>query len=125
MQVGRAVDTSDVILFVVDAKEGITPIDEMFARQLRILRNGKPTTEHRAKCPDEYHEARPLATVKRHPSVILVLNKTEGIQGAECIGDAYELQLGHPVTVSARTKKVRCHIYPQNSVIFLNHMCVA
>ncbi|CDJ48749.1 small GTP-binding protein, putative [Eimeria brunetti] len=104
-QVTRALETSDVILFVVDAKEGITPIDEMFARQLRELIKEQRTAEEQTKCRAEHHQVQPSVSSCRSPSVILVLNKTEGIEGVECIGDAYELQLGHPVAVSTRTKQ--------------------
>src|SRR5919107_6415048 len=39
-QTERAVDEADVVLFVVDAREGVTPGDEIFAEVLR--RTSKP-----------------------------------------------------------------------------------
>ncbi|CDJ30775.1 small GTP-binding protein, putative [Eimeria mitis] len=104
-QAAGALETYDVVLFVVDGKEGITPIDEMLAKQLLVVTKEKPKTQEHAKCPTEEHMATPSASSSRSPSIILVLNKTEGIRGAECIGEAYELQLGHPVAVSTRTKQ--------------------
>jgi len=69
-----AVDEADVVLFLVDAREGITPLDEQLAELLR--RQPKP--------------------------VVLVANKCEGrlveAQGLE----AWSLGLGEPVLLSAR-----------------------
>jgi GTP-binding protein len=70
---GAALDEADVVLFVVDARSGLTPADRAFARWLR-----------RARRP-----------------VILVANKAEGRGGAAAAMEAYELGLGDPVAVSA------------------------
>jgi GTPase len=69
----RAVATADLILFVVDARAGITPSDAHFAAWLR--RQGRP--------------------------VLLVANKAEGRGGAASALDAFSLGLGEPVAVSA------------------------
>lgn len=68
-----AVEQADLVLFVIDAREGVTPADAHFARWLR--RQGKP--------------------------VLLVANKAEGRTATSSILDAYSLGLGDPVGVSA------------------------
>jgi GTPase len=69
----RAVDMADICLFLVDARTGITPTDEMFAEILR----------------------------KRADHVILAANKAEGRAGDSGVLDAYSLGLGEPVRLSA------------------------
>ena len=69
----HAVAQADVVLFVVDARAGMTPADRHFAAWLR--KQGKP--------------------------VLLVANKAEGRAATSSILDAYELGLGDPVGVSA------------------------
>jgi GTP-binding protein len=68
-----AVSQADLVLFVLDARVGVTPQDEHFAQWLR--RQGKP--------------------------VLLVANKAEGRMATSSILDAYALGLGDPVGVSA------------------------
>ena len=68
-----AVAEADLVLFVVDARAGITPADEHFAAWLR--RQDRP--------------------------VMLVVNKAEGRLGANAALEAYSLGLGTPVAVSA------------------------
>lgn len=68
-----AVALADLVVFVVDARAGVTPADAHFAAWLR--RQDKP--------------------------VLLVANKAEGRGGAASVLDAYELGLGSPVAVSA------------------------
>jgi GTP-binding protein len=68
-----AVAQADLVLFVVDARDGVTPADEHFARWLR--RQGKP--------------------------VLLVANKVEGRLATSAVLDAFSLGLGEPVAVSA------------------------
>jgi GTPase len=68
-----AVSQADLVLFVLDARSGVTPADEHFAQWLR--RQGKP--------------------------VLLVANKAEGRTATSSILDAYSLGLGDPVGVSA------------------------
>ncbi len=68
-----AVGLADVVLFVVDARSGLTPVDRHFAQWLR--RQGKP--------------------------VLLVANKAEGRSANTAVLDAYELGLGDPIPVSA------------------------
>jgi GTP-binding protein len=68
-----AVSQADLVLFVLDARTGVTPADQHFANWLR--RQGKP--------------------------VLLVANKAEGRTATSSILDAYALGLGDPVGVSA------------------------
>ena len=68
-----AVAQADLVLFVLDARTGVTPADEHFGQWLR--RQGKP--------------------------VLLVANKAEGRTATSSILDAYALGLGDPVGVSA------------------------
>jgi GTPase len=72
-QTAAAVTQADAVLFVVDARAGVTPSDRAFADVVR--KSGKPA--------------------------ILVANKSEGRAGAEGAFEAYTLGLGDPVPVSA------------------------
>ncbi|QBY00334.1 ribosome biogenesis GTPase Der [Rhodophyticola sp. CCM32] len=69
----RAVDMADACLFLIDARAGITPVDEMFADLLR----------------------------KRGTHVMLGVNKAEGRQGEAGVLEAYGLGLGEPLALSA------------------------
>lgn len=72
-QTEAAIDEADLALFVVDAKMGITPVDETLARLLR----------------------------KRGKKVVLVANKSEA-KGAESgLLDAFRLGFGEPCPISA------------------------
>jgi len=68
-----AVTQADLVLFVVDARAGITPADSHFAAWLR--RQDRP--------------------------VLLIANKAEGRQGASAALEAYSLGLGAPLAISA------------------------
>jgi GTP-binding protein len=68
-----AVGQADLVLFVVDARAGLTPADRHFARWLR--RRGRP--------------------------VLLIANKAEGRLAESAVLDAYSLGLGDPIAVSA------------------------
>ncbi len=72
-QMSRALDDADIYLFVVDARAGVTPLDEQLAADVR--RRGKP--------------------------VVLIANKAEGRGGGLLSLDAYSLGLGDPVAFSA------------------------
>ena len=69
----KAIADADLILFVVDARAGITPSDTAFARATR--NSGKP--------------------------VILVANKAEGNKGTDGFYDAFSLGFGDPLAISA------------------------
>jgi GTP-binding protein len=72
-QTERSIDLADVVLLVVDAREGLTEPDRHFGGWLR--ESGKP--------------------------VILVANKAEGRSELAAVGEAYALGLGDPVPLSA------------------------
>jgi GTP-binding protein len=72
-QTEAAIAAADLVLFVIDAREVVTPADSEFARLIRA--SGRP--------------------------VILVANKCEGRGGEGGFYEAFQLGLGEPVAVSA------------------------
>ena len=72
-QTERAIERADVVLLVIDARAGLTPLDRHFAQWLR--KAGTP--------------------------VVLVANKCEGRAGTPGLLESYELGLGDPVPLSA------------------------
>jgi GTP-binding protein len=73
-QAAFAIGAASVILFVIDAREGVTALDERVAQQLR----------------------------KAKKSVILVGNKADhGMEKVTGIGDLYRLGFGEPVFISS------------------------
>jgi GTP-binding protein len=72
-QTEAAVREADAALFMIDAREGLTPLDEEIARWLRV-------------------ETTP---------VVVVANKAEGRSGEAGTLDAYRLGLGDPLAISA------------------------
>ena len=77
MQALAAVDQSDVILFVVDGREGMHPLDEMVAQLLR--KSGKP--------------------------VVLVANKLDNLPREAGHHELWALGIGEPVPMSALSGK--------------------
>ena len=69
----RAVDMADICLFMIDARTGVTPTDEIFAEILR----------------------------KRSAHVILAANKGEGAAADAGVIEAWSLGLGEPLRLSA------------------------
>ena len=69
----RAVDMADICLFMIDARAGVTPSDEIFAEILR----------------------------KRSAHVILAANKAEGAAADAGVIEAFSLGLGEPIRLSA------------------------
>jgi GTP-binding protein len=72
-QTEAAVELADLVLFVIDAKAGVTGTDETFARTVRA--SGRP--------------------------VVLIANKCEGRTSDEGFYEAFKLGLGEPVAISA------------------------
>jgi len=72
-QTERSLDLADVVLLVIDARDGVTEPDKHFGGWLR--KSGKP--------------------------VVLVANKAEGRAEQAAVGEAYALGLGDPVPLSA------------------------
>ena len=69
----RAIESADAVLFLIDARAGVLPLDEAFAGWLR----------------------------KRAAKVILVANKCEGRAGQTGLAEAHALGLGAPIPFSA------------------------
>ena len=74
-QVALAIDEADAILFVVDAREGLTPMDEDVADMLR--RQPKP--------------------------VVLAVNKVDNAAQMDALGEFYSLGLGDPYPIAGIT----------------------
>ncbi len=72
-QVQMALEEADVVLFMVDARQGLSASDKVIAEDLRKL--AKP--------------------------VVLVINKTDGLDAAVVSVDFYSLGLGEPVKIAA------------------------
>lgn len=72
-QAELAIDTADVIIFMVDGREGITAADEDVAEMLR--RSGKP--------------------------IVLAVNKVDHPKFEDAAYDFYALGIGNPITISA------------------------
>jgi GTP-binding protein len=87
-QTELAIDEADVSLFVIDSREGVTPMDQVFAEILR--RKDKP--------------------------VVLVANKAEGKQGDAGTLEAYSLGLGEPVPISAEHGEGIADLYQELAV---------
>ncbi len=81
----RAVDMADICLFVIDARTGVTPVDEVFAEILR----------------------------KRSDHVILAANKAEGAAADAGVLEAYGLGLGEPIRMSAEHGEGLNDLYAQ------------
>jgi len=73
LQTLQAVDEADVVLFIVDARQGLTSQDKIITKQLR----------------------------KTGRKIILIVNKTEGMATAVITAEFHELGLGAPCAVSA------------------------
>jgi GTP-binding protein len=72
-QTEEAVANADVVLFLIDGRAGVTPLDRHFAEWLRVA--GRP--------------------------VVLVVNKCEGSASEAGVLDAHSLGLGEPIPISA------------------------
>ncbi|UVC54311.1 hypothetical protein MACJ_003848 [Theileria orientalis] len=86
----RAIQTSNLVFFVVDGKEGVTPLDIQLGEKLKKWMEG----------------------LERKPEVKLVINKLENDGSeeyyeelSECLADCYSLEFGDPVVVSAHTNE--------------------
>lgn len=68
-----AIETADVIIFIVDGKEGLTPADREVAQMLR----------------------------KSKKTVVLVVNKVDSLKEEDNAYEFYNLGIGDPITISA------------------------
>ncbi len=82
-QTEKAVDEAEVVLFVVDSREGVVPLDRIFADFLR--RKNKP--------------------------VLMVANKAEGRAGAAGAAEAHQLGFGEPIEISAEHGEGMSELY--------------
>jgi GTP-binding protein len=82
-QTEAAIVEADMVLFVIDARTGITPSDRHFAELVR--RAGKP--------------------------LILIANKAEGRAGEAGAYDAFDLGLGDPIALSAEHNEGFADLY--------------
>lgn len=72
-QVWQAIDEADILLFMVDAKAGLTPADEKIAKQLR-----------------EYHE-----------KIVLLVNKSDRVDEVIALSEFYALGFENSKAISA------------------------
>ncbi len=82
-QTEAALEDGDLILFMMDAREGVTSLDQIFADRLR----------------------------KQHKPVILLANKSESRESGGGIGEAYSLGFGEPVAISAEHGEGMADLY--------------
>ena len=82
-QTERAIADADLVLMMVDARSGIMPLDEHFARVLR----------------------------RRGDKVVLLANKSEGAAGRAGLYEAFSLGLGEPVAISAEHNEGMADLY--------------
>lgn len=74
-QAYKAIEDADIILFLIDIKEGVLPTDKELAKE--IIRHGKKD------------------------KVVLVGNKADSLKYHQMAGDLYSLNLGEPNMISA------------------------
>ncbi len=82
-QTERAVEDADLVLLLIDAQSGLTPLDEHFARWLR-----------RSPTP-----------------VALIANKCESRRSEAGLGECYSLGLGEPIPISAEHGEGMADLY--------------
>jgi GTP-binding protein len=82
-QTERGIDEADVVLFVMDAREGVTPLDRIFAELVR--RRDKP--------------------------VVLAANKAESRSAEAGAAEAFSLGLGDPLMLSAEHGEGMAELY--------------
>ena len=82
-QTERAIADADLVLMMVDARSGIMPLDEHFARLLR----------------------------RRGDKVVLLANKSEGAAARTGLFEAFSLGLGEPVAISAEHNEGMADLY--------------
>jgi GTP-binding protein len=82
-QTEAAIEDADLLLFMMDAREGVTSLDQIFADRLR----------------------------KQHKPVVLLANKSESRESGGGIGEAYSLGFGEPVAISAEHGEGMADLY--------------
>ncbi|ODT63485.1 MAG: ribosome biogenesis GTPase Der [Phenylobacterium sp. SCN 69-14] len=82
-QTETAIEEADVALFVIDAREGVTPMDKVFAELLR----------------------------KHDRPVVLAANKAESKASEAGVNEAFGLGLGEPIAISAEHGEGMADLY--------------
>ena len=82
-QTELAIEDADLILFMMDAREGVTQLDRIFADRLR----------------------------KVHKPIILLANKSESRESGGGVGEAHALGFGEPVALSAEHGEGMADLY--------------
>lgn len=82
-QTEAAIEDADLILFMMDAREGVTALDRIFADRLR----------------------------HQHKPVVMLANKSESRESGGGIGEAYALGFGEPVAISAEHGEGMADLY--------------
>ncbi|MBN9479021.1 MAG: ribosome biogenesis GTPase Der [Bordetella sp.] len=82
-QTEAAIEDADLILFMMDAREGVTSLDRIFADRLR----------------------------KVHKPVVLLANKSESRESGGGVGEAHGLGFGEPVPISAEHGEGMADLY--------------
>ncbi|MFA4892383.1 ribosome biogenesis GTPase Der [Brevundimonas sp.] len=82
-QTEAAIEDADLLLFMMDAREGVTSLDQIFADRLR----------------------------KQHKPVILLANKSESRESGGGIGESWSLGFGEPVAISAEHGEGMADLY--------------
>lgn len=82
-QTEAAIEDADLILFMMDAREGVTSLDRIFADRLR----------------------------HQHKPVVMLANKSESRESGGGIGEAYALGFGEPVAISAEHGEGMADLY--------------
>ncbi|MEG2313649.1 ribosome biogenesis GTPase Der [Brevundimonas sp.] len=82
-QTEAAIEDADVILFTMDARDGVTQLDRIFADRIRGV----------------------------HKPVILLANKSESRESMGGVGEAYGLGFGEPVPISAEHGEGMADLY--------------
>ena len=72
-QANQAIKESDLVLFLIDCRAGITPLDTVFSKWIRT----------------------------QNIPIILIANKHEGSSGDAGLYESYKLGLGEPIAISA------------------------
>ena len=94
-QTETALADCDAMLFMIDARAGVTAADRHFAQALR--RADKP--------------------------ILLLANKSEGAAGRDGVYDAYELGLGEPIALSAEHGEGTSDLYEALRVVLPERAC--
>jgi GTPase len=82
-QTEAALDDAELIMFMMDAREGVTSLDRIFAERLR----------------------------KVHKPIILLANKSESRESGGGVGEAHALGFGEPVAISAEHGEGMADLY--------------